>query len=871
MIAMGRTGKFTRTDKVAAMEAFKRHNYILTEKVLAQWRNPDKIEKDMEKLKGLSESDIPTLKKQFGENVLPEKEGFSSLQLFFSQFKSPLVYILLFAASISLIFKEYIDLALIGVVVIFNSLMGFYQEYQAQRTLRALAKMLRPKSVVIRDGYKKRIESSQLLPGDLVILASGDRVPADGVLIEGQDVLIQEAVLTGEEEAVEKKVLADGSSLVFMGTIVLSGLAVMKVTKIGQETEFGKIGLTLEEIKEEKTLLQLKLEKFTRSLAYLVGFLCLLIFILGVINQETVLNMFKTAIVLSVSAIPEGLPIAVTVILALGVRRILKRKGLVKRLLSVETLGGTSVICTDKTGTLTQGVMQVSKTDFYDTEKMLLALALSNNQKSHLEICFWNWLKQQKEINLPGLLNKSPRIYGEPFESEKKFSLTINNIEEKQTSFIWGAPEIILSFCDIKENGRKKILKIIEEWASDGLRVVGAAMKEKGDLKEKKNFQWLGLAGVEDPIRPEAKEAIHLCQKMGIKVKIVTGDYRKTAEKIAANLGFNLKPENILEATELEKISEEELKNKVEDIILFTRITPHQKLKIVKALQDNGEVVAMTGDGVNDALALKKADIGIAVENATEVAKEASDLILLDSNFQTIFAACEEGRLIFTNIKKVIAYVLSNSFGEIIIISVALLLHFPPPLTVVQILWINLICDGPPDIMLGFEKKEKNLSEMTPQQIQKTSLFDSQTKILISVISLTTGFFSLLFFWFFLKQTGDLKLARTIAFTSLAMSSLIYIFAFKNLNTFIIKTEGFFQNKYLLLSVLYGVILVLAAVYLPFFNKILGTVPLKPIHWLPVLSVGILSTLWVELVKLLKSRYLHPQERESDPQAVREI
>ena len=802
--------------------------------------------------KGLSEKEIPALREKFGANILPEKEGLSVFQIFFSQFKSPLVYILLFAAFISLVFKEYIDLSLIGVVIVFNSLMGFYQEYHAQRTLRALGKMLKPESVVLRDGHKKRIESSQILPGDLVCLNVGDRIPADGVLIEGQDVLIQEAVLTGEEEAIEKKVLADGSSEVFMGTIVLSGSAVMKVTKIGEQTEIGKIGLTLKEIKGVKTLLQAKLEKFTHSLSYLVGFLCVLIFLLGILNQESVLQMFKIAVVLSVAAIPEGLPIAVTVILTLGMRRILKRKGLVRRLLSVETLGVTSVICTDKTGTLTCGVMQVARTDFKDTQKMLQALALSNNQKSHLEICLWDWLKKQKEINLPQLVKESPRIYEEPFVSEKKYSLTINRLGDKPTAFIWGAPEIILSFCGLGENEKNIILKKIETWATDGLRVVGAAMKEEGNLKEMGNYQWLGLVGVEDPIRPETKEAIQLCQKMGIKVKIVTGDYRQTAQRIAANLGFNLKPENILEGVELEKISDEELKTRIGEIILFTRITPHQKLKIIKALQENGEVVAMTGDGVNDALALKKADIGVAVENATEVAKEASDLILLDSNFQTIVAACEEGRLIFANIKKVIAYVLSNSFGQIMVIFGALLLHFPAPLTVVQILWINLICDGPPDIMLGFERKEKFITQISPKQIQKESLFDNQTKFLIFAISLTTGILSLLFFWFFLNQTGDLKLARTIAFASLAMSSLIYIFAFKSLASPIFKIDGFFQNKYLFLGVIYGLLLILAAIYLPQLNSLLGTTPLNPIHWLLVLSVGLTATWWVEMIKLLK-------------------
>jgi len=803
------------------------------------------------KFDGLNENEVSELRRKFGENVLPDKLEFSKTLLFLSQFKSPLIYIVLFAAFLSLVFKEYIDASLIGVVVVLNVIMGFFQEYNAQKTLEALRRIIKPKTTVIRDGQKKEVETKELVPGDLVVVDIGDRVPADGKLvdglIDGSKLLIREAILTGEEEPMEKTKEKDSNRL-FMGTIVAAGRGIMKVEKTGRETEIGKIGKSLSEIKEEKTPLQVKLEDFARNLAWIIVSVCLVIFLVGVLHQEGVWYMFKMAIILAVAAIPEGLPIAVTIILALGMRRILKRHGLVKKLLAIETLGAVSVICTDKTGTLTEGIMRVAKTDFVNEDKAIFALTLANDQRNNLEIALWDYIKSKGKS--PKLLfDGCKRVYEESFTSEKKYMMTINEIGGHSIAFIMGAPEIVLSFCGVKDREKKEVFEKIEKMAAEGLKVLGLAAKESGELKEKKDFSWLGLVGVEDPIREGVREAISFARSAGIEVKIVTGDYRKTAEKVALNLGFKFGPENVMEGQELENISEAGLKKRINDIILFTRATPHQKLKIVKALQDNGEAVSMTGDGVNDALALKKANIGVVLGDSSDVAKEAGDLILLDNNFKTIIAACEEGRLIFSNIKKVVGYVLSNSFAEIFLIFGAMVLNFAPPLTVAQILWIHLVCDGPPDIVLGFEKNKSELMKEKPKEMKKEGILSGPMKFLIFSISLIIGSLSLFFFWYFYKTTGNLNLARTVAFSTVVSADLVYIFSFKSLKRSIFKTEGFFQNKYLFLAVLYGFLLTFAAIYLPGLNKILGTTPLKPIYWFLALSVAVMTTLLIEIVK----------------------
>jgi len=803
-------------------------------------------------LNGLKESEVFALQKKFGTNYLPTKESLSWLSILFSQFKSPLIYILVLVGLVSWFFGQATDAKLIGAVVALNVLMGFFQEYRSQKTLLALTKILKPKTFVIRGGERREIEASQLVPGDLVVLGGGDRVPADGKMIEGTALLVNEAILTGEEEAVTKN--PEENINLFMGTTVIWGSAVMSVEKIGSQTQMGQISQSVAKIKDKKTPIQLSLEKFARTLMFMILGVCVVIFLVGVLKNENYWQMLRLSIILAVAAIPEGLPIAITVILTLGMRRILRRQGLVKKLLSIETLGSTSVICVDKTGTLTEGVMKVVSTDFTDGKKAHLALALVNNQRTSLEIALWNYFKEKGEFNHKKIPELYPRLYEEPFDSEKKYCMTINQVDGRQLALILGAPEIILSFCNMAEERKNEIMAKIDSWADQGLRVVAAAFKDKENLKEKRDYSWVGLVGIEDPIRESAKGAILKAQEAGIKIKIVTGDYRKTAQNVAKRLGFEILPENIMEGGQLEKISQEELAQKIDKIQLFVRILPHQKLKIVRALQAKGETVAMTGDGVNDAPALKAADIGVALGSGSEVAKEASDLILLDNNFKTIEAAVEEGRLIYANIKKVVGYVLSNSFVEIVLIFGAIMVGLPAPLIIVQILWIHLICDGPPDIMLGFERKEKGLMQEKPRDIKKDEILSGYMKFLIFSISITAGLAALAFFWYFRNKTGNLELARTIAFASIATVDLIYVFSFKNLKSSLFKTKRFFDNKLLILGVIYGFALIFAAIYLPSLNWILGTKPLLAWHWLAIFGLGFGLTLLIEIVKALANK-----------------
>jgi len=809
---------------------------------------------------GLSEKEVLKLRAKFGFNTISAKESSNWFSILFSQLKSPLIYILIAIGVISLIFREYFDFILIWSVVLLNTVMGFSQEYHVEKSLLALRKILKPTAWVIRDGQRKMIQARELVPGDIAIIQAGDKVPADGKLVEVINLLVNEAILTGEEEAVGKSLRGD-NNLLFMGTTVIAGRGMMEVGTVGRNTAIGKIGQSLSAIKEQKTPIQHKLEEFSKSLAKIIIVVSLFIFLTGLLYETDVWEMFRFAIILAIAAIPEGLPIAITVILALGIRRILKRQGLVKKLISIETLGSTSVICTDKTGTLTEGVMKVVRTRFKDRDKALMVMTLASNQRTNLETAIWDYLRKVEKINPQQVFNENQRVYEEPFDSEKKYMLTMNRMDGDEKSFLIGAAEIVLSFCDLPQKERDVFSAEIEEWAGEGLKIMGLAFKEKGDLKEKKKFIWLGLLAIEDPLRKEAKEAIAIVRQAGIKVKIVTGDYQKTAEKVALNLGLEVGPENIMDGAELESITE--LKNKIGDIVVFARVTPHQKQKIVRVLQQQGEIVAMTGDGVNDTPALKKADIGVAVGDASDMAKEVADLILLDNNFKTIVSAVEEGRLIFSNIKKVVAYVLSNSFVEIFLIFGAMLLNLPFPLTVVQILWLHLICDGPPDIVLGFEPKERGLMKDRPADLKKESVLSNQMKVLIFGISFIIGILCLLFFKYVLDRHEDLALARSTIFTTVAMVDLIYIFSFKNLKRPLFKTENFFKNKFLFLGVAYGLILTFAAVYLPALNRILGTQPLDLSHWGPVLGVALVTLLWTELVKYFYNRHGSSLDRQN--------
>lgn len=793
---------------------------------------------------GLTTSQAIERKQRYGPNQLPEKEGKGPVAIFLAQFKNPLIYIIGVAAIISLILQEWTDATIIIVVIFLDSIVGFLQEYRAQKTVAALRRLLKEKAKVIRDGKLVELETTEIVPDDLVAVNPGDKVSADGKLVESVNVSINEAILTGESEPIQK-VAGDDA---FMGTISLTGRGLMKITATGVNTQLGKIAGSLAEIKEEETPLQKRLGKFGKSLTYMVIAISILVFTVGIVVQQgNPLQMLELAVVLAIAAIPEGLPIAVTMILIIGMRSILRRKGLVKKLLAVETLGSVTTICTDKTGTLTEGIMRVARTDFPSEKIALQVMALCNNLEDSLEVALWNHTKIKGQ-DPQSLVDKNKRVYEVPFSSEKKYMLTSNTVDGNEITHIKGAPDIVLEFCSLSPQEKQKWSAQLEEWAASGLKMLGLAYKSNGNPRELTGFTWAGLVGIEDPVRPTVKDAIALCKKAGIETKMITGDYRKTAEKVANTLGLEVSPDQVLEGREIEMMSDAELAKVVKNTVIFCRVQPQHKLRIVIALQSWREITSMIGDGVNDAPALKKANIGVSVGGATDVAQETASIILLDSNFKTLVDAVEEGRIIFDNIKKVVAYVLSNSFAEILTIFLAFLLKWQPPLLVAQILWIHLICDGPSDIALGFERGEGGIMEEPPTRIEESILAGS-SKILIVAISASSALLCLLLFWYFGQVTGDIQMGRSIVFSVLAVQELIYIFSYRSLRISIFKSGNFFANKPLIYSVALGLGLVIVALYIPGLNAALGVKPLDFLGWAMVLGVSFAMMAIVEIVK----------------------
>lgn len=806
-------------------------------------------------LTGLTSQEAQKRLTDFGLNILPSKPPPSSFSIFLDQLKSPLVYVLLFAALITLFLRDFPDTVIILFAVLINTILGFYQERKAKQAFYALAKILTPQAKVIRDEEKKIIDARNLVPGDLVVLEIGDKIPADGVFLQAIDLSVNEAILTGESQAVKKKENESG----FMGTIVASGRGLMRVNQTGTLTKMGQIAKTLEE-KEEKTPLEKQLAQLAKSLAILVGVAALFIFLSGIILGKSVIEMFTTAVALAVAAIPEGLLVSLTVILAIGMQRILKRKALVKNLASAETLGSVTVICADKTGTLTEGKMRVVKDDFVDRQLGIKAAALCNNLHDPLEYAMWDWVKEEGE-DPQKIFEDNPRLGEIPFSPKYKYKVTLH----PKLLFLSGAPEIVFRKCKVQSAKDKDWERKFKEYGKEGYRLVGFAVAETQNLAEARkifaslrpdarkrdrgsaSLRFLGLLLYEDPVRPEVEQVLKECQTAGIKVKIITGDYLETSIAVLEKLGIKIKRDEVIEGEMLEKISPEELKKTIDKIVLFARSDPFQKLKIVQALKDNGEVVAMMGDGVNDAPALQAADIGIVVKESSEVAKETADIILLDSNFKTIVAAIEEGRGIFDNLQKIVLYLLADAFGELLVIFGALLMGLPLPLVAGQILWINLAADSLPDLALAVDPKRKGLMKELPRN-PKENLLNLEMKFLVFLISLFAGISTLVIFSFMLRNTGDLFLSRSLAFALLGTNSLFYVFSCRSLRQPVWQTN-IFSNRWLLAGVLAGFFLLVIPFYLRPLQVLLKTVPLRIDEWLIVLLLGLLVVGIIEGVK----------------------
>ena len=801
---------------------------------------------------GLSTAEALQRLREVGPNALPEGKKASAWSIFFNQFKNPLIYVILAAALISLLMQEYGDFAIIMVVIAIDAVLGFIQEYQAQQTYSALKGMLKPTTTVIRDGVRQEIDVHDLVPGDLVLLNAGEHVPGDGEVLEALKLTVEEAILTGESEPVTKTTVADQNQA-FMGTTVLTGRGFLRVTQTGARTELGKIAASLHEEIEAETPLQIRLQTFSRTLTRLVLAITAAIFIVGLISGRPILEMLRVSIILAIAAIPEGLLIAVTVILVLGMRKILKRNGLVKRLLAVETLGSVTTICTDKTGTLTEGRMQVTRSAVNDTQVALEVSVYCNDLEGPVDAALWENARAQLRHDPQDLVLQSERLAEEMFSSETKFMIVAQRVAGKTVHYLKGAPEIVLEMCTVTAQEREQVAARVEQWASEGLRLLGLAYRPDGAFGDHTGYTWVGLVALEDPIREGVQEAIQVARRAGIKIKMITGDYRKTAERIAGMIGLPVTPQQVLDGQELQALSDDELAARVEDISVFARIRPQDKLRIVRALQARGEITAMIGDGVNDAPALKRANIGVVVGAATDVAKETADLILLDNNFKTVVAAIEEGRVIFENIRKVVAYTLSNSFAEVLLVFGAMLLGWPAPLLVAQILWIHLICDGPSDIVLGFEPKENGIMEEPPKPLNEPVL-NSLGLSLIATISLVSATVGLTLFGHYFLQNNDPMEGRSFIFASFALNSLIYIFAYRSMRRSIFRMNPLGVNKPLVWAVLSGLVLAFLPFLVPGLGKIMEVAPLHLHDWALIggTALGLLSV--VELAKWVASK-----------------
>ena len=828
---------------------------------------------------GLTGKEVEIRQREFGKNLLPEEKPLSKLKIFFGQFQSPLIYILIIAGIVTLILKDYTDTVVIFGAVFLNTLVGFIQENKASQALRALKKIVKHTAEVLREGNLKIIDSQEIVPGDIVILNPGDKVPADGRIIESYNVKINEMALTGEWLAAKKNPevlskeapLADRDNMVYMSTVVENGKGKVIVTETGKNTQIGKVAIMIRETQEEKTPYQKKLAHFSKIVGIVIGVICIGIFIEGMVTGGEFVEMFTTAVAVAVAAIPEGLPVAMTVILALGMQRILKRKGLVRRLASAETLGSTSIICSDKTATLTEGKMKVAEVmgDKFLALKtaVLTSEAFIENPDEPKE----KWIIRGRPTDRAlleagieiGIDRKrefeAKKIAEIPFNPINKFSAALYQEKKENFLYVCGAPEKILELSNLSDSEKEEWKEKLKNLAQKGLRVVATAYKswiEDGPLSTDliRDLSFVGFITLKDPIRKEVKEAIKVCQQAGMKPIIVTGDHKLTTKAVAEELDLKIEEENILEGVELDKLSDKEFEKVLDKIQIYARVEPKHKLRIIEAWQKRGEVVAMTGDGINDAPALKQADIGLALGSGTEVAKEISDLVLLNDSFSIIVAAVEEGRAILDNIRKVTTYLLTDSFTEIILIGGSLLISWLTktpwflPVIAVQILWVNLIEDGPLGLALAFEPKEKDLMQQKPGG-HSIPLLTREMKGLIFIIGLVTDFLLLgLFFWLLKYSNYEFIHIRSILFTGLAIDSLFYIFSCKSLRQNLWQIN-LFSNKFLIFSWFFGILMLLLALYLPPLQILLKTAPLNFFDWQIILLLGFLNIFLIEATK----------------------
>lgn len=867
------------------------------------WHSKEKEEviRDLESdASGLSTEQIKLKRQEFGYNELKERRKTSTLQIFLSQFRNTFTIMLLIAIIISVLLgwyeaqilhdarltiETFVDSIAIGAIVILNAIIGFIQEYRSEKAMEALKKLTTPKARVIREGKETQIPAREIVPGDIFLLEAGDRIPADGRLLEVVSLSTDESVLTGESNPVNKSTeilpqdssIADRKNMVFTGTNVTDGRGKAIVTSIGINTQFGRISEMVQTVEKEEIPLKHKLDKFAKKIGVIVIVAAAVIIVLSLIRTGTIeIDLLLTSVALAVSAVPEGLPAVVTVTLALGARELSKRNAVVRRLASVETLGSTTVICSDKTGTLTKGEMTVRQIFVgektvdvtgtgYDLEgefrvnssaisplqhdDLLLTLrvgALCNNSRVDGSSVLGDptegaliVVASKSGLKIDDLREQFPRVAEIPFSSERRLMTTVHQtLGGRQVAYVKGSSERVLELCNfihlegkkkkINEKHRSELLSKNEEMANRGLRVLGVAYRElpeKMSSYDEKNLErdlvFLGMVGMLDPPRGEAKDAVKLCEKARIRVVMITGDHKLTAVTIAKELGI-LKNEGAFTGEELEAMSDEEFEETVETIRVFARVSPEHKLRIVKILKKKGHVVAMTGDGVNDAPAVKQADIGVAMGiTGTDVTKEASDMVLADDNFATIVNAVRGGRIIYDNIRKFIRFLIALNFTELLLIGSFALLGLPIPLLPVMILWLNLVTDGPPAMALSVDPPTDDVMQRPPRSPKEGILHGNLLFILASTsIQLVV---EIVAFWWGFSVQGSLDKARTMVFAVACFYELVVIWNCRSESRHAFRV-GFLSNKALLVAVVISLLSTLAVVYAPALQFLFQTV-----------------------------------------------
>lgn len=819
---------------------------------------------------GLTTKEAEKRIKSFGLNELKHKSKASPFKIFLSQFNDFMVWVLIGATIISGFMGDTADAITILIIVIVNALLGFFQEFRTEKSLEALKDMAAPTCKVYRDGRISVINSKYLTIGDIVILESGDRIPADGEFLEASGVVVDESLLTGESVGVSKDT-TKGHNLGFMGTNLLKGKGLFRVVQIGMNTEMGKIADLLQNIEAEKSPLKEKLESLGKILIILCLAICIIVTVLGIMRGNEAGEMFMLGVSLAVAAIPEGLAAIVTVALALGVSKMLKRNALVRKLPAVETLGCTSVICSDKTGTLTQNKMTV-KEIYINGKTIELQKENINNIKGieklksafvHCNDCQLDKKSNKidkalfgdptetalvrmffdKVIDVKEFTKDVKRVFDIPFDSTRKMMSVIVKENNKEVCYIKGAPEKIIEKSNyIYEDGivkpltyqkKKLIYNSLEAMSSRALRCIGAAYKSEGLVKNESlenDLIFIGLAGSIDPPRKEARDAVLKCKLAGIKPVMITGDHKNTALAIAKSLNICKSEDQVLIGKEIEEMTDKELYNRVSNVRVFARVSPNHKLRIVKAFKARGNIVAMTGDGVNDAPAIKEADIGISMGiSGTDVTKEASSMILMDDNFSTIVAAVEEGRTIYDNIRKFIRYLLSCNLGEVLTMFLATLFTLPNPLTPIQILFVNLATDGLPAIALGVDPADSDIMRQQPRN-KKEGIFARGLTEKILIRGTLIGICTLLSFMVGRYYRMDLETCRTMALSTLIMSQLFHVFECRSERHSIFEIK-LFTNPYLVGAVSISITMLLAILYIPFLRGIFHTVPLMINHW----------------------------------------